>query len=153
NEARFGLRYQVTGEFPAWQSSDGDVVKATEQWILSGGANSNGVKYPVAFTPAGIGNGALSITAAGPGNTTPLYNYADTFSWTIGRHALKFGADIRLTRSNGYNGNSFPSVTGGAPTGFASALTSTSNFTSQLPDFLSTARGNSANLLYFMSAS
>ena len=32
----------------------------------------------------------------------PLYEYSDTFSWSRGKHALKFGGDVRLPRTNGY---------------------------------------------------
>ena len=31
----------------------------------------------------------------------PLYNFADTLSWTHGKHAFKFGADFRFPRSKG----------------------------------------------------
>jgi hypothetical protein len=176
NEARFGIRYEVTGEFPAWQNTDPSVVKATEQWILKGGSTSRtgalsaapgfpaGV-YPVAFTPAGITNGALAISGMGLGNTTPLYDYADTLSWARGKHALKFGAELRLTRSNGYNGDMFSAVTGGASPGLTSSLAGATNFATQLPGFLAAvptgtgitglaaARADAANLLYFLNAS
>jgi len=166
NEARFGLRYQSTGRFIAAESSDPSVKAEANEWFLNGGANPNGTVYPVAFTPAGVGNGYLSIASQSSGDTTPLYDYADTFSWSHGRHALKFGAEYRRTGSNGFNstgGSVIPNITGGASTGLTSILASTGNtgiFATQLPDFLSaapqgatSARAASANLLYFMNAS
>ena len=94
NEARFGLRYQKTGRFIATESSNASIRTAAEEWFLNGGTNaSNGTVYPVAFNPAGVGNGFISIASQSSGDTTPLYDWADTFSWSRGRHALKFGVD------------------------------------------------------------
>lgn len=167
NEARFGLRYQKTGRFIALESDNSDVKTEANEWFLNGGANaSNGTVYPVAFNPAGVGNGFISITSQNSGDTTPLYDYADTLSWTRGRHGLKFGVDYRRASSNGYNsgtGSTLPNVTGGASTGLTSILantTTTGIFGNQLIDFLSAAPNNgtsaraaSANLLYFLNAS
>lgn len=167
NEARFGIRYNVTGQYIARESSNASVREAVEEWYLKGGANpSNGTVYPVAFNPAGVSNGALNVTGQSSGNTTSLYNWADTLSWSRGRHAFKFGADIRFTGSNGYNstgGSVLPVATGGASTGLDSILANTGNtgiFANQLTDFLSAAptgttnaRTSAANLLYFLNAS
>jgi len=170
NEARFGLRREVTGEFIPLDSSDSSIVNAAKEWYLNGGTNpDNGKIYPVGFQPAGIGNGFIGITSQSLGNTTPLYDYADTFSWAKSRHALKFGVEIRQARSNGYNGifpslssGTVPTITGGASSGLTSTLANTSStgiFTT-LTGFLSSAaagqtaaRSNAANLLYFMNAS
>jgi hypothetical protein len=167
NEVRFGIRKNVTGQFIATESSDASLREAAEAWYLKGGTNpSNGTIYPVAFNPAGVSNGMLNITGQSSGHSTPLYNWADTFSWNRGRHALKFGVDIRFAGSNGYNstgGSVLPVVTGGASTGLNSILADTSNtgiFANQLTGFLSAAptgataaRASAANLLYFMNAS
>ena len=60
----------------------------------------------------GAGNYAFGGSANGVFNTNPgqyngntsyLYNYADTLSWTHGKHAFKFGGEYRHTVSNGYN--------------------------------------------------
>jgi hypothetical protein len=32
----------------------------------------------------------------------PLFQYVDNVSWTRGKHAFKFGGDVRLPRTNGY---------------------------------------------------
>ncbi len=169
NEARFGIRREVTGEYLARESTDASIRDAANSWYLTGGTNAeSGKAYPVAFTPAGVGNGIISIGSQGLGNITPLYNYADTFSWSHGKHAMKVGGELRFTGSNGYNGifsgagATMPTVAGGASTGLASVLASTVNtgiFT-QLTNFLSaapagstTGRANAANLLYFMNGS
>ena len=64
----------------------------------------NGTVYPVAFNPAGVGNGYIQIvnnqgvSNQSSGDTTPLYDWADTFSWSRGRHAFKFGVDYPPNR-------------------------------------------------------
>jgi hypothetical protein len=136
NEARFGLRYQSTGRFIAAESSNPSVNSEANSWFLNGGTNPNGTVYPVAFTPAGVGNGYVSIASQNSGDTTPLYDYADTFSWSHGRHALKFGAEYRRTGSNGYNstgGSVIPNITGGASANLNSPLTTLGSFATQLP--------------------
>jgi len=173
NEARFGMRYAVASRTVALDGTDSSVREAAAQWYLNGGASGKGSAYKTLFNPAGVGNGMLSIvtnantnpitTAQDSGDISPLYSFADTFSWSRGRHALKAGGELRLTRSNGYNSNGgsvSPVIFGGASTGLDSALLSTGNFTTQLPGFLGTAatggvaaRNTAASLLYFLNAS
>jgi hypothetical protein len=163
NEARFGLRYQKTGRFIALESG---VETEAQEWFLNGGTNSGGKVYPVAFNPAGVANGFISITSQSSGDTTPLYDWADTLSWSKGRHSFKVGVDYRRAGSTGYNsgtGSTLPNITGGAPTGLGSILANTGStgiFANQLVNFLAaapqggtSARTASANLLYFMNAS
>jgi hypothetical protein len=70
--------------------------------------------------PAGTAPPAISVGGAfnlGPSPQGPtkihdvMFQYQDTFSWTKGRHALKFGADIRWIQENFhydfYNNGSF----------------------------------------------
>ncbi len=178
NEARFGIRYAVSSRWVALESSNASVRDGAAQWYLKGGPSAlGGAPYQVLFTPPsigntnglggtpalGVGNGMLSTTAQDSGDISPLYNYSDTLSWNRGRHALKFGGDLRFARSNGYNstgGNVSPVATGGASTGLDSALASTGNFTAELPGFLgsaptnyTSARANATSLLYFLNAS
>jgi len=156
NEARFGLRYQKTGRFIATESS---VASEAQEWFLQGGANANGTVYPVAFNPAGIANGFISITSQSSGDTTPLYDYADTLSWSTGRHSFKVGVDYRRASSTGYNsgnGSTLPNITGGASTGLASILANTGStgiFVNQLKDMLNATRTAAATQLYFLNAS
>src|SRR5215831_3060611 len=163
NEARFGLRYSVASRTIASESSNPSVRSSAAQWYLKGGTSPNGSPYQALFSPAGVGNGMIAqfstVANNNPqdsGDITPLYNYADTLSWNHGKHAFKVGVDLRLTRSNGYNstgGNVSPMIIGGASTGLDSELTSTANFTTQLPGFLATGRTNAGNVLYFLNAS
>jgi hypothetical protein len=53
------------------------------------------------------------------GQTSPIYSFTDSLSWTKGKHAFKTGAEFRLTSSNGFNFGDdpkllFPTVTIGA---------------------------------------
>jgi hypothetical protein len=58
--------------------------------------------------------------AATRGQTSPLWTFSDTLSWTKGKHAFKGGHELRLTSSRGWNGTDnpdwykFPTVTVGA---------------------------------------
>jgi hypothetical protein len=167
NEARFGFRRSKTGRFIAPESQDSSVRSGADEWYLQGGASLiNGEIYPVGFNPAGVGNGFIGITSQSSGDTTPLYDWADTLSWSRGKHAFKFGGEFRRTSSNGFNstgGNTIPIVTGGASAGLTSSLAATGNtgiFATQLTEFLAAAptgqtaaRAASANLLYFLNAS
>ncbi len=159
NEARFGVTYGMNELLPAWYSSDPEVRDAAKALLLSGGTNATtGGTYPVAFTP-GAGNFAFgnhvinAATGQGgfalSGDNSPLYNFADTLSWTRGAHAFRMGAEIRLTRSEGYSGNVVPTAAGGAG-GNTSPLT---NAIAALPNQLANNRTNAANMLYFLSGS
>jgi len=46
--------------------------------------------------------------AATRGQTSPLYNYSDTLSWTKGKHAFKAGFEARFSMSRGWNGSDNP---------------------------------------------
>lgn len=59
-------------------------------------------------------NGAFSLGPSPQGPTKihdTTFQYQDTFSWTVGRHAMKFGADLRWVENNFnydfYNNGSF----------------------------------------------
>src|SRR5262249_58213440 len=69
---------------------------------------------PIVYNPATIassatGGGTLTTVSftcstgcAQQGNYTPLFEYADTLSWTRGKHAYKAGADVRIAYTKGY---------------------------------------------------
>jgi hypothetical protein len=48
--------------------------------------------------------------AATRGQSSPLFNYADTVSWTKGSHAFKTGVEMRFTSSKGFNGSGDPDL-------------------------------------------
>src|SRR5262249_862977 len=106
-----------------------------------------------AYAFGGSTNGVM-VTGPGQynGNKSPLYSIGDTLNRTLGRHAFKFGGELRLTNSNGYNNIPqfpFPVASGGAG-GNTSPLV---NAITQLPNLLAGNRGNSANMSYFLSGS
>ncbi len=173
NEGRFGIRYSranIAAPHEAQFYPDKAVTEEALKWTvpLAG--------YNVTLNP-GAGNYAFGGSANGifntnpgqyNGNTSYLYNYADTISWTHGKHAFKFGGEWRYTVSNGYNnigaGGSvripFVRVNGGSATVNTSELNtaaSTSNGTTGnlLPASLlsTTNRTNAVNMLYFLAGS
>ncbi len=42
------------------------------------------------------------------GQSSPLWNYADTLSWSHGKHGFKTGFEARFTSSSGFNGSNDP---------------------------------------------
>ena len=178
NEFRFGLRRDWSQTLPPWQSTDEAVRDEAKKWFVSAGTNAG----LGAFSPAapgsityltsidtglgnnsGIpGNGKITSTAAGSGQSSPLWTFADTFSFTHGRHSFKAGGEIRLSRSNGYSQNSYPSVSLGAWASNTTPLASATQYSDVLPGFLTqiangggntAARTLASNMLYFFSGS
>jgi hypothetical protein len=163
NEARFGIRYNKTNIDAPFEQ---DRFKAdAQQWMMPG---SNG--YTALISPGAAGSqyvfgGSLNgyfNTNPGQynGNTSKLYSYGDTVSWTRGKHSLKFGGELRFTSTSGYNNVAggmvvfpFPTVFGGAG-GNQSPLATTGN-TPQLPaaSLLTTPRTNATNMLYLFAGS
>src|SRR5262245_1482234 len=156
NEARWGLRRNKGIQYEAMD--DPKYGKAAREFF----PNINGVPLLVglgASGPGGVGgvnfqNSLLSgfglFGDFSRGNTTSLYTYADTLSWTKGQHAFKFGAEFRQDKSLGYsNLNLVPHATGGTGT------------TVPTPDFgnilgnglLTTNSSNMQSLLVFLSGS
>ncbi len=120
NEARFGLNINKAGQTPPWLSKDPKVKDAAAQLLGQGGTRAGGsTNYPVIVRPvSGCGFVPGETTLAFDNNTMgtrlncaivvpnflndPLYEYVDTLSWTHGKHAFKFGGDVRLPRTKGY---------------------------------------------------
>jgi hypothetical protein len=99
NEGRFG--YRVTGtntlspfDTPKYADAARAYVPEANGFRVvpqlgTGGTNFQLTQY--------IGNrGAFPNTNR---DTTPLWTYADTLSWTTGKHSFKGGAELRLSRS------------------------------------------------------
>jgi hypothetical protein len=169
NEARFGLNRNTTDRAPAWLHPNESIRQEAQDLItVPGGLNPlTGEQYTVVINPSltgaqgtqPIGGGFMSvgtfvIGSSLVGNVTPLYNLADTVSWTRGRHALKFGMDVRIASSKGWNQPPYPIVTlGNTATNTVSPFGTLTNFATELPGFLANARGSATNLNYWLTGS
>ena len=157
NEARFGVRRNILNEFEPWEHPNSTIAEEAQAFLLQG---SQGI--PAVFNPALL-SGANSPYNNGDynGNKTPLYSFGDTLSWTKGTHSFKFGGEVRLTRSVGYNGipaRPRPLITGGDGVNTPANIAPTQGATNRLPGLVTTGGANSAqstarNLLYFMHGS
>ena len=100
NEGRAGMRRIGGNTLNAFNNPD------TGTSALAFFPNYGG--YPVDI---GLGTGAVNFQTNQVFNgvtdnyhdLTNLWSFADTLSWTKGRHAFKFGGEIRLTHSLGYD--------------------------------------------------
>jgi hypothetical protein len=117
NEGRFGLNLDNAYNVQPWNLSDASIRDKARSFMLAGGSSLNGSgAYPILVSPnpstACCGllvapsinvDGGLMDTAAATqlSFNNPLYNVADTISWTHAKHAFKFGADLRFPRSKG----------------------------------------------------
>jgi hypothetical protein len=167
NEARFGMRYNKTDGRRAWQTGNPEVDAITS--LMSGGPDpgitrSTGAIYPVVIGPAGStalgsaynfsgANSQFTLGGSDNGNKSILYSYADTLSWTKGKHAFKFGVELRPTTSQGYSNvpEQYPLVRGGQgaiPSPLASGNTGAN---ASLANALTTTRTNASLLLYLLS--
>jgi hypothetical protein len=150
NEVRYGLSYQYNEVNPPWLLNNN-----ASAYLLQGGKSAAGTTYPVAFTPGAgnfaFGNTLINNASTYSGSRSPLYDYADTFSYTKGKHAFRMGLDLRFGRSAGWNVGAgvVPIASGGAggnPSPLANALTG-------LPNELATNRTNASNMLYLLAGS
>src|SRR3989449_2228352 len=110
----------------------------------------------VPFYPTQVLFGDNIITnvsgAATRGQTSPLYNYSDTLSWTKGKHAFKSGFEARFTSSKGWNGTDnpdwviFPVVSVGGGSNPATGINT-------IPGLVGASVTTAQNLLYDLSGS
>ena len=178
NEGRFGIRYENAGAEPSWESTDATKRSGAESWMVDAG---NGYKALInagaevtmgtSFRFGGNANGVMNVNPSQySGNKTPLYSFSDTLSWTSGKHAFKFGGDVRLGGSKGYSwvgapfgvgggpqitGGSASSGNGGFPSPFGLGTTSLSTLAGVLSTTVN-ASGNKVNLSnmdYFFTGS
>ncbi len=169
NEARFGVTYTLNDQAPPWESADQKTKDAARDLMLLAGNSVNNPDYQyLALVNSGVG--AVSSSSGFMG-TTLFTNYqrslgltmADTLSWSMGKHAFKFGVDWRVNNTAGNGGSqSYPTVSLGnlaATTATTSPFATTTPFSTVtdpvgfLPGLLSTARGNVSSLLQYMSGS
>jgi hypothetical protein len=163
NEARFGMRYNKTDGRRAWQVGNPEVDAIAS--MLTGGPDPGitrnvGAIYPVVVGPSGGGaynfsgaNAPFTLGGSDNGNKSILYSYADTVSWTKGKHAFRFGVELRPTTSQGYSNvpEQYPLVRGG--TGAVTSPLSSGNTgpLASLASTLTTSRTSASQLLYLLS--
>ena len=116
NEARFGYRANTHVIWAPWEVTDASKTEVPQSLLLQGGQG-----FPIAYSPAAVGamstnNYVCMSNCFQQGNKTPLYDYADTLSWTKGKHAFKAGADYRYAFTSGSETPTapIPRATGGA---------------------------------------
>jgi hypothetical protein len=104
------------------------------------------------YNPGANWNGVVNFGAFDLANFSPLYNYADTLRWTVGKHSLNFGGEYRRPSTNGWTGSAYiaanPGNAGGTtatPLFFTNA--NLNNGASLLPNFLATARDTAGTML------
>jgi hypothetical protein len=157
NEARYGYRANWHYVWAPWEVPD---VGAREVPLSLMRNGANGI--PIVYTPATIGGPTLGGTVttvsftcntgcAQQGNYTPLFEYADTLSWTRGRHAFKGGVDIRIAYTKGYETPTAP-----IPKAFGGAGNNPNQRFSNnpaMPGLVSNNQTLANSLLYFLSGS
>jgi hypothetical protein len=121
NEARFGYHINKGSQIPPWEMEDSSIRDQALQFIGQGGTRPGGTAtYPVLVRAAvgctGNGTNSTSLTFDnGPMGSRlncnviipnllndPLFQAMDSLSWTHGKHAFKFGGDVRFPRTDGY---------------------------------------------------
>ena len=172
NEARFGMNRNWNSTLPAYLNGDGGLGKDGEPYLIPGGQSVLNPAYNYLVTlgsstgRVGSGNGPLNVGLTSWTNSL-LYSFADTLSWSRGKHAFKFGAERRLPRNAGNGGaNQFPGVTLGNnvnATQTVGPFSTTANFpelTGLINSSLVTNAGVAVNprndvnsLLYFLNGS
>jgi hypothetical protein len=158
NEARWGYRANWHYVWAPWEVPNEKDRDVPLSFMLSG---RNGI--PIVYNPATIastatGGGNLTTVAftcatgcAQQGNYTPLWQYADTLSWTKGKHAFKSGVDVRITFTKGYETPTAP-----IPKAFGGAgQNPMQRFRNNpaMPGLVSNNETVANSLLYFLSGS
>lgn len=65
----------------------------TRQAFTAGGdSNENAISFRFVYAPL---NFAYSLS-----RITPVHNFTDDFTWTLGNHTLQFGGNVRIIRNN-----------------------------------------------------
>src|SRR4029079_7128127 len=108
------------------------------------------------------GSGFMGTTLFTNYQRSMAYTWADTLSWSKGKHSFKFGGDWRLTSTAGNGGSqAYPAVTLGnaSATVTPNPFSTLTNFGSStdavgyLPGLLANARTNVTSLLQYMTGS
>ena len=171
NEAKFGIRYNKTDSRAPWENANAEHI-ADSTGFFKGGADPGytraaGQAYPVMVGASGAGGaissynfgsngsaGVFNLAASHNGNRAMLYTYADTLSWTRGKHAFKFGGEYRPSTSKGYSNISPNLPTPRVYTGAGGTISPVATGGSAvIGNSLATFRGSAASLLYLLSGS
>jgi hypothetical protein len=156
NEARFGYRANWHYVWAPWE-----VPNEADREVPLSFMRQGSQGFPIVYSqtvngPTGIGNmTTVSFTCATgcaqQGNNSPLFNYADTLSYTRGKHTFKGGVDVRMTYTKGFETPTapIPKAYGGA------GLNPNQAFSNNpaLPGLTSNNQTTANNLLYFMAGS
>ena len=171
NEARFGMNRNYNSTVPAYLSDNADTKAAAEQFLLPGGQSTLNPDYNYLVRLAsstgrvGSASGPLNTLTSTSWTKSILYSFADTLSWSKGKHAFKFGAERRLPRNAGNGGvDPYPSVTlGNNSSQSTSPFTTATNFP-ELTGLINSSlvsvngvaqspRADTNSLLYFLNGS
>jgi hypothetical protein len=138
NEARGGLRRSAIASWAPFYV--GRNLDGTGKPSGSGAEafkllpTNNGIPFQVSTNF--IGTNGFMNWSAGFGSTrssrSPLWQFADTLSWTVGKHAFKMGGEHRRDQTIGWNDNNMtPQAIFGAGAGFGvTGINSISGLTS-----------------------
>jgi hypothetical protein len=124
NEARGGLRRSAIASWaPFWVGRNLDGTGApsgtgAEAFKLL--PTNNGIPFQI--NTSFIGTNGFMNWSAGFGSTrssrSPLWQFADNLSWTVGKHAFKMGGEHRRDQTTGWNDNNMtPQAIFGASAG------------------------------------
>jgi hypothetical protein len=178
NEARFGMNRNYNSTLPPYLSTDPSQKSQAEKYLLPGGKSVLNPSYSyLVRVGSAVSQGLLTRvgSAGAPLNTgtstswtnSLLYSYGDTLSWSKGKHAFKFGAELRLPQNAGNGGvDPYPNITLGNNTNATqtvSPFNSATNFP-ELPGLINSSlvssfgvtaspRGDVASLSYFLNGS
>src|SRR5262249_38285082 len=110
NEARFGLNRNYNATVPAYLSMSGGSDPDGAQYLLPGGKSTLNPNYSYLVRLGsssgriGSGSGPLNVGTSTSWTKSLLYSFADTLTWSRGKHSYKFGAERRLPRNAGNGG-------------------------------------------------
>ena len=154
NELRVGLRRTSIASWAPFYvgrqgASEGPSPDKTAMQAFALLPVVDGIPVQPVMTNAAIPNTNIMNWGAGDGSTrgsiSPLWSYADTLSWSKGKHAFKMGGEYRRDRSQGWNDSNF------TPQAIFGAGATPSNIT--VSGLTQTNATLAANLLYDLSGS
>jgi hypothetical protein len=97
NELRVGYRKSSYISWSSFERPDAIGQEAARNVLSTNGLPyiPKSSLYPEHFLPFNFASTRASYS--------PIYDYVDTLSWTKGKHAVKFGGEVRFQNSDGWN--------------------------------------------------